>query len=95
MFADGSQSPPEPFPQLTVREREVLHVLAGGHPNTEIARRLGTSEKTIRNHLSNIFTKIQVADRTQAVIRAREAGYPHSADNPRPTSRPRPNTATE
>ena len=75
LFAGITTTSPEPFPQLTEREREVLEVLAGGNPNAEIARRLGTTQKTIRNHLSNIFTKLQVVDRTQAVIRARDAGY--------------------
>jgi DNA-binding NarL/FixJ family response regulator len=49
-------------------------LLAGGELNTTIARRLGLSPKTVRNHVSNIFLKLQVADRAQAVIRARQAG---------------------
>jgi DNA-binding NarL/FixJ family response regulator len=64
----------EPFPDLTAREREVLDLLAAGRDNTTIARRLEMSPKTVRNHVSNIFAKLQVADRTQAALRAREAG---------------------
>jgi DNA-binding NarL/FixJ family response regulator len=64
----------EAFPDLTDREREVLSLMARGDSNAEIARALTISVKTVRNHVSNIFTKLQVADRAQAVIRAREAG---------------------
>jgi DNA-binding NarL/FixJ family response regulator len=63
-----------PFPELTEREREVLAHIARGSNNQDIARRLVLSPKTIRNHVSNIFTKLQVADRSQAIVRAREAG---------------------
>ena len=62
------------FPELTDREREVLDLIAGGLNNTEIAQRLFLSGKTVRNHVSNIFSKLQVADRAQAIVRAREAG---------------------
>ena len=62
------------FPQLTDREHEVLELLAQGHPNSTIAVRLRIADKTVRNHVSNIFTKLAVADRAQAVVRAREAG---------------------
>lgn len=65
---------PEPFPELTVRERELLELIARGHNNRDIARSLALSDKTVRNHISNIFTKLQVADRSQAIVRAREAG---------------------
>jgi DNA-binding NarL/FixJ family response regulator len=63
-----------PFPELTEREREVLELIAGGEGNQMIARRLVLSPKTVRNHVSNIFAKLQVADRAQAIVRAREAG---------------------
>lgn len=63
-----------PFPDLTDREREVLSLLAQGLNNQEIAARLFISAKTVRNHASNIFSKLQVADRVQAIIRARDAG---------------------
>ncbi len=62
------------FPDLTEREREVLHLLAQGLSNQEIGERLFISKKTVRNHVSNIFSKLQVADRVQAAIRARDAG---------------------
>ncbi len=66
--------PPQIFPELTDREREVLILIARGHRNPEIATQLSISLKTARNHVSNIFSKLQVADRAQAVLRAREAG---------------------
>lgn len=64
----------EAFPQLTPREAEVLELLADGQPNDAIARRLLLSAKTVRNHVSNIFTKLQVNDRAEAIVRARRAG---------------------
>lgn len=64
----------EMFPELTAREREVLQLLGKGEPNGRIARQLSISEKTVRNHVSSILLKLQVADRTQAALRAREAG---------------------
>ena len=64
----------EPFPELTPREREVLNLLARGLTNRAIAERLVLSPKTIRNHVSNVFGKLQVADRSEAIIRARDAG---------------------
>jgi DNA-binding NarL/FixJ family response regulator len=67
-------SPAEPFPELTSREREVLDLIAQGQNNARIAKLLFVSPKTVRNHISNIFTKLQIADRTQAILRAREAG---------------------
>jgi DNA-binding NarL/FixJ family response regulator len=69
-----ASAPPQAFPDLTDREREVLHLIAQGQSNTEIARRLGVTQKTVRNHVSNIFSKLQVADRAEAIVRAREAG---------------------
>ena len=63
-----------PFPQLTEREQEVLALIAQGHSNGDIAQQLTLSIKTVRNHVSNIFAKLQVADRAQAIIRARDAG---------------------
>jgi len=64
----------EALPELTAREREVLDLIARHQTNPEIAKHLYLSPKTVRNHISNIFTKLQVADRAQAIIRAREAG---------------------
>jgi DNA-binding NarL/FixJ family response regulator len=63
-----------PFPQLTEREHEVLRLLADGFDNPAVARRLAVSGKTVRNHVSNIITKLQVPDRTAAILRARDAG---------------------
>jgi DNA-binding NarL/FixJ family response regulator len=62
------------FPELTEREREVLVLLAQGQTNTAIAEKLVISSKTVRNHVSTIFSKLQVASRAEAIIRAREAG---------------------
>ncbi len=62
------------FPQLTDREHEILELLAQGQSNSGIANRLRISDKTVRNHVSNIFTKLAVADRAQAIARARDAG---------------------
>jgi DNA-binding NarL/FixJ family response regulator len=63
-----------PFPDLTEREREILNLIAAGQNNTAIAERLFLSAKTVRNHVSNIFSKLQVVDRAQAIVRARKAG---------------------
>ncbi|GAB3192134.1 response regulator transcription factor [Geodermatophilus arenarius] len=62
------------FPELTGREREVLELLAAGLPTGQIARRLALSDKTVRNHVSAVLTKLQVPDRAAAVARARDAG---------------------
>jgi len=62
------------FPELTEREREVLVLIAQGVSNKEIAEQLVISMKTVSNHITNIFGKLQVADRAQAIIRARDAG---------------------
>jgi DNA-binding NarL/FixJ family response regulator len=65
---------PQVFPQLSDREREILDLIAQGHKNPDIAARLVLSPKTVRNHVTNILSKLQVADRAEAIIRAREAG---------------------
>jgi len=62
------------FPELSSREREILALLAQGHKNAEIAERLVISPKSVRNYVSNIISKLQVADRAQAILRARDAG---------------------
>jgi DNA-binding NarL/FixJ family response regulator len=62
------------FPDLTVRERDILELLAGGYTNGAIAERLCLSPKTVRNYVSTIFDKLQVSDRAQAIVRARKAG---------------------
>jgi DNA-binding NarL/FixJ family response regulator len=66
--------PPQTFPELSDREREILDLVAQGANNAEIANRLVLSPKTVRNHVSNIFSKLQVADRAHAIIRGRAAG---------------------
>lgn len=63
-----------PFPELTTREREVLDLLAAGLPNSAIARRLQLASKTVSNHLSAIFAKLQVSSRAAAIVLARQAG---------------------
>jgi DNA-binding NarL/FixJ family response regulator len=75
-FFAGSRATatPQAFPELSDREREILTLVAQGRSNAEIAAELFVSVKTVQNHVSNIFRKLQVADRAQAVIRAREAG---------------------
>ncbi len=72
---EGARSvPARAFPELTDREREVLDLIAQGLSNPDIVARLYLSPKTVRNHVSSIFAKLQVADRAQAIVRAREAG---------------------
>ncbi len=67
--------PKELFPSLTEREREILHLIAQGQSNATIAKQLVLNTKTVSNYVSNIFSKLQVADRAQAIVRAREAGF--------------------
>lgn len=69
-----STLPKEIFPSLTEREREILQLIGRGQSNADIARELSLSPKTVYNYVSNILSKLQVADRAQAIIRAREAG---------------------
>jgi len=63
------------FAELTERELEILDLIAQGHNNLSIANRLSLSIKTVQNYVSSILTKLQVADRAQAIVRAREAGF--------------------
>ena len=63
------------MPGLTARERDVLDLIAAGQSNTAIASRLGLAPKTVGNHISNIFAKLQVVSRAQAIVRARDAGF--------------------
>lgn len=74
LSAAASSSGPLPFPELSPREREILELMARGDGNVAIARRLSLSEKTVRNHVSDIFMKLRVPDRVQAVVMARDAG---------------------
>ncbi|MBA2691503.1 MAG: response regulator transcription factor [Rubrobacter sp.] len=79
-FASPRPDAPENlFPELTEREREILALIARHETNPEIAKHLHLSQKTVRNHVSNIFTKLHVADRAQAIIRARDAGLDRRA----------------
>jgi DNA-binding NarL/FixJ family response regulator len=73
-FAGMRPESREVFPSLTTREREILRLLAMGLPNATISNELSLSVKTIANNVSNIFSKLQVADRSEAIVRAREAG---------------------
>ncbi len=73
-FAAGAGSTTAAFPALTEREREVLAMIAAGKGNATIAHELMISLKTVRNHVSNIFTKLQVSDRSSAIVKARRAG---------------------
>jgi DNA-binding NarL/FixJ family response regulator len=75
-FSDPPRAvaPESPFPELTDREREVLDLLAQGRRNADIAAHLYLSPKTVSNHLTVIFTKLQVAGRGEAIVRAREGG---------------------
>jgi DNA-binding NarL/FixJ family response regulator len=76
---DGLPPASEPvFPELTGREREVLALIAAGHSNSLIASTLCLSPKTVRNHISNVFAKLHVADRAEAIVRARDAGLGQS-----------------
>ncbi len=69
----------EPFPDLTDREREILALMVRHHTNPEIAQQLGIADKTIRNHISNIFNKLQVVDRAQAIAKAKGVDAGRSA----------------
>lgn len=73
-FFTPGPAPVTAFPDLTAREHEILALIATGAGNTAIARRLGLTEKTVRNNVSNIFAKLRVADRAAAVALARDAG---------------------
>ena len=73
-FSAGAGTTRAAFPTLTDRERQVLELIAAGRGNATIAQDLSLSLKTVRNHVSNIFTKLQVSDRAAAIIKAREAG---------------------
>lgn len=73
-FSSPSQETGQVFSELTEREREILDLIARGETNAKIAQHLVLSPHTVRNHISNIFSKLQVADRAEAIIRARDAG---------------------
>lgn len=73
-FARSQNGAPQPLPELSERESEILDLISRHYTNPEIAQQLGIGEKTIRNHVSNIFNKLQVANRAQAIDKARQAG---------------------
>jgi DNA-binding NarL/FixJ family response regulator len=79
-FARGAGSTTSAFPSLTDREREVLEMIAAGKGNATIAHELVINLKTVRNHVSNIFTKLQVSDRAGAIVKARKAGLGRSPE---------------
>jgi DNA-binding NarL/FixJ family response regulator len=79
--ARSKQAQVDVFPQLTEREREVLDHIARGENNADIASGLGLNQKTVRNHVSNILSKLHASDRAQAIIMAREAGLGKDKDN--------------
>jgi DNA-binding NarL/FixJ family response regulator len=81
-FNHAQQSLDPVFPELTGREREVLALIAAGRSNPVIAQTLSLSPKTVRNHISSVFSKLRVADRAEAIIRAREAGLGNNGSNP-------------
>ncbi len=74
--AAGDASPVSAFASLSPREREVLELITEGLANAEIAGRLGISAKTVRNHVSNLFDKLGVWTRAQAIVFARDRGFP-------------------
>jgi len=73
-LADSRRGQAEEFAELTEREFEILELVARGQNNKEISNRLSLSVKTVQNYVSSILSKLQVADRVQAIMRAREAG---------------------
>lgn len=78
MTSSPAPAAPAPFPRLTDRERTVLDLLAAGRPTASIATQLHLSPKTVSNHLTGIFAKLEVADRAAAIVVAREQGLGRS-----------------
>jgi DNA-binding NarL/FixJ family response regulator len=81
LVAEPAAAAEDPFAELTGREREVLELIAAGARNAEIARRMSIAPKTVANHISAIFTKLQIADRSEAIILARDAGLGRTGRN--------------
>jgi DNA-binding NarL/FixJ family response regulator len=73
-FARPQEQARVPFPMLSTREHEVLDLVAAGLSNAQIASRLFLSQKTVRNHVHAVLTKLQAADRAEAIVRGRDAG---------------------
>jgi DNA-binding NarL/FixJ family response regulator len=78
----GAATSPRPFPQLTEREHEILELVAEGASNQSIAKRLFLSEKTVRNNVSNVLAKLHVSGRSEAIVKAREAGLGKRSPEP-------------
>jgi len=75
-FLGSTDSPPDPrFVALTPRERELLELIAQGRDNAQIAAVMGLTDKTVRNHITSVFAKLQVENRAQAIVLARTSGY--------------------
>ena len=79
-IAPQPSTPTDTFPELTSREREILQLMSQGASNKDIAEKLFISGKTVSNHITSIFSKLQVADRAQAILRARDAGLGLESD---------------
>ena len=75
LTVEGDPAALPPFASLTSRERELVELIAQGRDNAQIAALLGLSDKTVRNHVSNIFAKLEVENRPQAIVLARNAGF--------------------
>jgi DNA-binding NarL/FixJ family response regulator len=73
-FSAAPSTAASKFPTLTAREHEILDLVAAGLSNQQIAARLFLSQKTVRNHVHAVLTKIQAADRAEAIVRGRDAG---------------------
>jgi DNA-binding NarL/FixJ family response regulator len=85
---EGARTPAaSPFPELTDRESEILGLVARGLANGHIAERLRISDKTVRNHVTNIFWKLGASSRAEAIVRARDAGF--GVDGERTSAAPR------
>lgn len=90
LFSNPLGDPAPPFPELTHREHDILEAIARGHTNTTIADQLHISPKTVANNVSNIFTKLHITDRAQAVVRARDAGLGQPPSSARTKEPPAP-----
>ena len=78
----GTRAANSPFPALSAREHEVLDLIAQGLDNRRIADRLIVSQKTVANHVSSIFSKLEVTDRAQAIVKAKDAGMGRQPEQP-------------
>ena len=74
-FLPGARAAAAAFPNLTPRERDIVEWIARGSDNAQVAAQLALSEKTVRNHITSIFAKLEVENRSQAIVLARDAGF--------------------